>query len=256
MQMPDPIELHYSLEGDGPPLLLGSSLGTTLAMWEPQVQGLTDAHRLIRFDARGHGQSPIPPGPYSIADLGGDVLALMDRLELERAAYCGISIGGMVGQWLAVHAPDRIERLVVICSSPRISNADMFLARAATVQAAGSVEPLADAVITRWFTPQFTRANPEIVARHRAMLADTPAEGYAACCAAVAGHDVLADLPGVSAPTLVISGAQDEAIPPQHGRAIAEAIPGAGFELLDPAAHLASVERGDIVNALIDEHLR
>lgn len=254
--MPDPVRLHYSLEGDGPPLLLGGSLGTTLAMWEPQVQGLTDAHRLIRFDARGHGESPVPPGPYSIADLGGDVLALMDAIELERAAYCGISIGGMVGQWLAVHAPDRIERLVVISSSPRTANADSFNERAATVRAAGSVEPIADAVIARWFTPQFTRSNPEIVARHRAMLADSPAEGYAGCCAAVAGHDVLADLPGVSVPTLVISGAQDEAIPPQNGRAIADAIPGARFELLDPGAHLASVERGEMVNALIDEHLR
>jgi 3-oxoadipate enol-lactonase len=251
------VALNHRIDGaaDGPPLLLGSSLGTTLSMWDPQVRPLGLTHRLIRFDTRGHGASPVPSGPYAIADLGGDVLALMDRLGLQRAAYAGVSIGGMVGQWLAINAPERIERLVVICSSPHVLNADAFAERAEVVRTAGGAEGIADAVIARWFTEPFAAAHPDVIARHRAMIASIPAEGYASCCEAIAGHDVRAGLPGMTVPTLVISGAQDTAIPAQQGRDIAAAIPGARFQLLDPGAHILSVERADDVNRLISDHL-
>jgi 3-oxoadipate enol-lactonase len=249
-----PVELHYEIAGDGPPLLLGGSLGTNLGMWEPQLP-LGRSRRLIRFDHRGHGHSPVARGPYSIDDLGGDVVALMDRLELERASYCGISIGGMVGQWLAINAPERIEKLILICTAAFLPPRSNWLERADLVRTARTPEIVADTVVGRWFTPPFAQTHAEVVASYRAMIAATPAEGYAGCCEAIADLDLRAGLPGVTAPTLVIAGAEDPSIPSEHGEAIAQAIPGSWIEVLDPAAHLASVERAADVNRLIVNHL-
>ncbi len=237
-------------------LVLGGSLGTTLAMWEPQLPALSRTHRVVRVDHRGHGGSPVPAGPYAIDDLGADVLALLDHLGVDRAAYVGLSIGGMVGQWLAVNAPQRITALGLLCTTARMESPDPWHERAARVREAGTPAVIADAVVERWFTDRYAVSRPDIVARHRAMVAGTDPEGYAGCCEAVAGLDLGAELPGVRAPTLVLSGAQDAAIPAAHGRAIAAAIPGARFELLDPAAHLASVERAEAITTLIAEHLR
>ncbi len=248
-------ELHHRDEGAGFPLLLGGSLGTSLAMWDPQLPALANGRRVIRFDHRGHGGSPVPDGPYGIADLGADVIALMDRLGIAITDFAGVSLGGMVGQWLAIHAPERIGRLVVICSAPDTLNPDAFHERARTVRAAGATEPIASAVVANWFTDEYAVAHPEVVATHRQMIVDTPVEGYASCCEAVADHDVAADLGTVRAPTLVLAGAQDRAIPPSQGERIAAAIPDARFELLDPASHLASVERAAEVNRLITDHL-
>jgi 3-oxoadipate enol-lactonase len=212
--------------------------------------------RIVRFDHRGHGRSPVPDGPYEIGDLGRDVIALLDRLGIEGGSYCGLSIGGMVGQWLAINAPERIERLILICTAAYLPEAaSVYGERAAAVRSAGTPEVVADAVIARWFTPSWATANPDIVARHRAMIAGTAAEGYAGCCEAIAAFDARAGLGAITAPTLVISGAEDPSIPAAHGRAIADAIPGARFELLDGAAHLASVERPAAVTALIAGHL-
>jgi 3-oxoadipate enol-lactonase / 4-carboxymuconolactone decarboxylase len=235
-------------------LLMAGSLGTNLAMWDPQLPALA-GRRVIRFDHRGHGRSPAPPGPYSIADLGADVLALMDRLGIERADYCGLSIGGMVGQWLAINAPERIGRLVLICTSPDTLNPEAFRDRARVVREAGTTEIVADTVVANWFTEPYAAAHPDVVTRHRQMIVDTPVEGYAACCQAIAGHNVRDGLSQITAPTLVIAGAQDRAIPPTQGEAIAAGVPGSKLQILDPAAHLASVERADSVNALIAQHL-
>jgi 3-oxoadipate enol-lactonase len=249
----DAVKLHHALDGalDGPALLLGGSLGTTLEMWEPQLTALAPIAQLVRFDHRGHGRSPVPAGPYRIEDLGRDVLRLMDDLQLERASYCGLSIGGMVGQWLAINAPERLDRLILICTAAFLAPADPWLERAATVRSAGTPEVIADAVVTRWFTAPFAETHPDIVARHRAMIAATDPGGYAACCEAIAAMDLRAGLPSVRAPALVLSGAQDPSIPPSHSRIIADAIPGSRYELLDPAAHLATVERADAVNELL-----
>ena len=251
------VGLHCEPAGDlgAPPLLLGSSLGTTAAMWAPQVQALAGAHALYAFDHRGHGRSPAPAGPYTIAELGADVLALMDRLGLDRVAYCGLSLGGMVGQWLLANAPQRITAAVLISTGAHLPPADTWTERASTVRAAGGPEPIADMIVGRWFTPGYARAHPEVVARHRAMIAATPAEGYAGCCEAIGAMDLRAGLPGGTVPTLVSAGGQDPSIPPAHGRGIAAAIPGARYEELTPAAHLASVERAAEVSALIAEHL-
>ena len=254
--MSQPVALHHEISGqpDGAPLVLAGSLGTTLAMWEPQLAPVGAVAKWIRIDHRGHGGSPVPAGPYEIADLGGDVVDLLDRLGLARVSFCGLSIGGMVGLWLAINAPERIERLILICTAANVPGGEAFLERANAVRAGGP-EVVADAVVGRWFTPAFAAAEPELVASYRAMIASTPAEGYAGCAEAVGRHDVRTGLGRVRARTLVISGAQDASLPPALGREIADAVPGARFELLEPAAHLANVERAAAVNELIADHL-
>jgi 3-oxoadipate enol-lactonase len=254
-----PVDLNCDSTGsdDAPVLLLGGSLGTTLAMWEPQVPVLAVTHRVIRFEHRGHGGSPVPNGPYSIDDLGGDVLAMMDRLGLERVSYCGLSIGGMVGQWLAINAPDRVQTLVLICTAAYLpAAASAYGARAAAVRAAGTPAVVADAVVARWFTPAYAEAHPGVARSYREMIAGIDPEGYAGCCEAIAAMDLRDGLRRIAAPTLVIAGAQDPAIPPEHGQAIADAISGARFEVADPGAHLVSVERADVVTELISAHLK
>ena len=252
-----PVDLNCSASGpdDAPVLLLGGSLGTTLDMWDPQVPALSQSRRVIRFEHRGHGGSPVPTGPYTIDELGADVLTMLDRLDLPRVSYCGLSLGGMVGQWLAINAPERIERLVLLCTAAYLPPAEGWLERAATVREAGSPAAVADAVLGRWFTPDYTASHHDIVARYRDMFSGIDAEGYASCCEAIAAMDLRAGLSGITAPTLVVAGRQDPSIPPEHGEAIAAAVPGARLEILDPAAHLASVERADAVTALIAGHL-
>jgi 3-oxoadipate enol-lactonase len=248
--------LHSEVTGPAgaPVVVMGGSLGTSLEMWDGQL-ALAERFRLVRHDHRGHGRSPVPPAPYAIEDMGRDVLALLDALAIERAAYCGVSIGGMVGMWLGANAPERIERLVLICTSAHLEPASAWAERAATVREAGTVEAIADAVVARWLTPAYAESHPELVAELRAMLVATDPEGYAACCGAIEHMDLRDQLGRITAPTLVISGAQDQAIPPEHQRQIAESIPGARLETLDPAAHVAPVEQPARVNALIADHL-
>lgn len=248
-----PVELNFDDSGppDAPPLLMGGSLGTTLAMWEPQLGALTGAARVVRFEHRGHGGSPVPAGPYTIDDLGGDVVALMDRLGIERASYCGLSIGGMVGQWLAINAPERVDRVILICTAAYLPPAEAWSDRAAAVRAAGSPEVVADGVLGRWFTPAYAEREPGTVARYRQMICSIAAEGYAGCCEAIAAMDLTGDLPSIQAPTLVLAGDQDPSTPPPYGEQIAGLIPGARFEIVSPAAHLATVERPDLTTAMI-----
>ena len=251
--MRDP-SLNHEIAGDGPVLLMGSSLGTTLAMWERQLP-LAGRLRLVRFDHRGHGGSPVPPGPYEIADLGRDVLALMDSLGIERASWCGTSIGGMVGIWLGANAPERIERLILMCTSAHMPPASAWRERAAAVLEAGSPDVVADAVVERWLTPSYAAEHPGVRAELRAMLAATDGDGYAACCGAIERMDLREQLPRIAAPALVISGSDDPATPLEHQRLIAAAVPGARHEVVGPAAHMAAVERHEAVNRLILEHL-
>jgi 3-oxoadipate enol-lactonase len=239
---------------NAPVLLMGSSLGTSMDMWDSQL-ALAERLRIVRFDHRGHGRSPVPPGPYEVADLGRDVLELMDALEIERASYCGLSIGGMVGIWLGANAPERIERIVLICTSAHLPPAEGWAERAAKVRAADTVEVVADAVVARWLTPAYAEAHPELVAELRAMLVATDPEGYASACGAIERMDLRDQLGRIAAPTLVISGAGDEATPPEHQELIAASIRGARLETIEPAAHLAAVEQPARVNELIADHL-
>jgi 3-oxoadipate enol-lactonase len=248
--------LYHEIAGpeEGPVLLLGGSLGTDLSMWDGQLP-LASRWRLVRFDHRGHGRSPAPFGCCTITDLGLDVLKLMDALGLERASFGGLSLGGMVGIWLAANAPDRIDRLVLLCTAAWMPTAPAYAERAVAVRAAGSTAPIADGVLERWLTPPFAAAHPEIRARLRAMLAATTAEGYAGCCEAIAAMDLRDDLGRIAVPTLVISGEDDPATPVELQAEIAAAIPGARHEVIPSAAHLAAVEQPERASQLIGEHL-
>jgi 3-oxoadipate enol-lactonase len=248
------VEVAHELLGpmDGPPVILSCSLGTDRSMWDPQTPALAGTHMVVRYDLRGHGQSPAPPGPYAISDLGEDLLALMDRLEIERASLCGVSIGAMTSIWAAANAPERVHRLVLCCTSARFGPeaAEVYQARAQTVRA-HTVDAVADGALERWFTPGFREAQPELMAQIRKGLTDTSSEGYAGCCEALAALDLHPALGSISAPTLVIAGAEDPATPPDHGRAIADGIAGARFELIEGAAHLANIEKAELVTPLI-----
>jgi len=251
-----PAELRHEFRGKrgSPALVFTGSLGTDLTMWLPQSDVLKPHFCTLRYDIRGHGASEVPPGPYSMDDLGSDLVALMDHVGIERASLCGLSIGGMISMWVAAHAPERVNRLVLCCTSAQLGPASAWIDRAATVRADG-VEAIADVVLDRWFTPGFAAAHPELIERMRAKLIATPREGYAGCCEAIAAMDLTGDLPRITAPTLVISAAEDPSIPPEHGRRIAELIPGARFELVPDARHIASIEQADRMTALIQEFL-
>jgi 3-oxoadipate enol-lactonase len=249
-----PAELNYSLEGlEGAPVIaFTGSLGTDVTFWQTQARRLGERFRTLRYDVRGHGSSSVPPGPYSIADLGGDLVALLDRLEIERVSLCGLSIGGMISMWVAANAPERVERVVLCCTSAQLGPPSAWFERAATVRAAGVAE-IADAVLGRWFTPGFRDSDhgKPVVERMRGILTATPSEGYAGCCEAIAEMDLREDLPSIAAPALVLAGEQDPSTPPEHGRQIAELIRDARFEVISPAAHLATIERPDLTTAMI-----
>ena len=246
--------LAYDLTGppDAPVVMFGGSLGTTRAMWQPQLDGLAGDFRVLRFDHLGHGESPEPPGPYDIALLGTSVIGLLDALELDTVGYTGLSIGGMVGQWLAAHHPDRIARLALLCTAAHLPPEPWF-ERAKAVRAGGTAG-ITDTVVSRWFTPAFAAEHPQFVERFKAMLRSAPREGYASCCEAIAGMDLRPVLGRITAPTLVVSAAEDLSIPAHHGQAIAEAVPGATFTVLPDAAHIASAQQPDAVNELLRTH--
>src|SRR5437763_6494399 len=179
--------LYYELYGptDAPVLVMGGSIGTTTSMWERQLPALTRHFRVLRYDHRGHGRSEVPIGPYTVPDLGGDVLALLDEAGLDLVHYCGLSLGGMVGLWLAAHAPDRIDRLAVACTSPYVGAARTRYAERAVVVRDRGMASIAELAVSRWFTPEFAEREPDTVARVTKELAAVPAEGYASCCEAL-----------------------------------------------------------------------
>jgi 3-oxoadipate enol-lactonase len=250
------IELHHRLDGpDGAPVLvLSNSLGTDLGMWDAQLPALGEHFRVLRYDQRGHGRSPAPPGPYSIAELAGDALALLDGLGLERVSFCGVSMGGMTGMWLAINAPERVERLALCCTAAHLPPREMWTERAATVRAEG-MEAVVDAQLERWFTPAMSEDRPDVVERARRTLLGTPAEGYAGCCEAIRSHDLRRELGQIRAPTLVLSAAADPATTPDQGRLIAEAVDDARFVVLEGARHLAAVERPEEFARTVLGHL-
>jgi 3-oxoadipate enol-lactonase len=247
------VRVHAVVEGPAgaPVLLLSNSLGADLAMWDPQVPALTEHFRVVRYDMRGHGRSPVPPGDSTIDDLADDVIALLDRLDVAQVHLAGVSLGGMTALRLAARDPQRVATLAVLCSSAHPGNEQGWRGRAATVRAEGT-GAIADAVISRWLTPEFAAAHPDVIGRLRATFAAHPDEGYARCCSVLAGLDLRPDLGRIVAPTLVVSGAEDQALPPEHQHVIADGVPGARLLTLSPAAHLANIEQaGRVTDALI-----
>jgi len=248
------VPLHYTLDGppDAPVVVLGSSLGTGGAMWQPQMEALTASFRVLRYDHRGHGGSPVPPAPYSLADLGGDLVALLDILDLPRVRLGGLSLGGMVAMWVAANAPERVESLALLCTSAQLGPSSMWRERISLVRQ-GGVAAIADAIVARWFTPEFAVRHAGVVAWARRMLVTTPDEGYIGCCAAIEQMDLLASLASITVPALVIGAERDPATSPPHLEKIAAGIAGSRLELLPDAAHLANVEQPEAVSRLLLE---
>lgn len=246
------VEVHRVVEGppDAPVLVLSNSLGSVLTVWDPQIPSLSQRFRVVRYDIRGHGASPVPPGPYDIADLGADLLAVLDRMGVEHADLAGLSLGGLISMWVAANAPERVHRLILCCTSAWFGNPEPWLERAATVRRRG-MSSIADAVVSRWFTPGFAARHEDEVARMRTMVAATPAEGYAACCEVVAKTDLRPDLSAIRAPTLVIVGAQDPAVPLERAEQLEAGITDARLAVVEDAAHLAVVEQPDEVTGLM-----
>jgi len=254
--MTQPLALAASLEGPvgAPVLVLGNSLGTTGEVWEPQAAALGERFRLLRFEHRGHGGSPSLPGPYTIAELGADVLRLLDGFGVPTASYCGISLGGMIGMWLAANAPERIGALGLCCTSAYLPPAQMWEERAASVRATGMAS-ISPQVVGRWFTSAFAERDPATVAGFVTMVEGVNPQGYAGCCEAIAAMDLRSSLGRISAPVLVIAGAEDPATPPWHGARIASAVGSARLRVIRGAAHLANVSHAGEVTAALMAHL-
>ncbi len=246
-------DLAHRLDGpgDAPVVVLGNSLGTDMGMWDAQLPALAERFRVVRYDMRGHGGSPQPRGALTIEELGADVLGLLDHAGVARASLAGVSLGGMAAMWAAAEAPERVERLVLCCTSARLGPPELWEDRIRTVRTQGTAA-LAGATLERWFSPA---ADPAVVARFDAMLRAVPAGGYAACCAAIRDMDQRDRLGRIAAPALVIAGSDDPSTPPEHAELLAAGIPGARLALIDGARHLANVERAEEVTALMLEHL-
>lgn len=251
----DGCRIAYRLDGqpDGPVIMLSNSLGTCFEMWNAQVARLTARYRVLRYDSRGHGRSESPDAEYSIERLGRDALELLDEIGVGRAHFCGLSLGGMVGMWLAANEGERIDRLILCNTAAQLGPPAAWLERAAAVRA-GGMAAVADAVLERWFTSDFRRARPDEVERIRSMLLTTDPTGYAGCCAAIRDMDLREALSLITRPTLVVAGAQDPATPREAAIAIAAAIAGSRLAVLD-AAHLSNVEAAEPFTGAVTEFL-
>jgi 3-oxoadipate enol-lactonase len=243
------LQIHYALTGaqNAPVVVLSNSLGTNFTMWDLQAPELEKRFRLLRYDTRGHGRTAIPPGPYTIEQLARDVLGLLDALDIHRVHFCGLSMGGMIGQWLGVHAPERIHRLVLCSTSPKIGTPDTWNPRIEAIRK-GGMNAVATAVIERWLTPEFRARAPQPAAALLGLLQTASPEGYTACCEAIRDADFREAIAAIRAPVQVIMGARDPATPAADGRAMAQRIPGARYAELD-GSHLCNVESPERFNA-------
>ncbi len=249
------VTLHYRENGvpGGAPVVFANSLGTDLSLWDPVLPHLPEGLRLIRYDMRGHGQSSVPPAPYAMGALVRDAERLMDHLALRDAVVVGLSVGGMVGQGLAVKRLDLVRGLVLSNTAARIGTKEMWQARIDTLRAEG-MEALADAGMERWFSRDFRAAGK--VGPWREMLLRQPAEGYAGCCAAIAGTDFYTPTSGLRLPVLGIAGSEDGATPPDLVRETVDLVPGARFCLMRRAGHLPCVEQPEAYAGLLRDFLR
>ena len=239
----DGCPIHIEVEGreGAPALMLSNSLGTNLSMWGDQMPAFTEHFRVIRYDRRGHGQSGVPQGPYSMERLGRDVIAVLDALRIEKTNWCGLSMGGMVGQWLGANAPERVEKLVLSNTNAYYADKGPWNDRIKFVREKG-LDALVDANMQRWFTEGFRARAPETMARMKAMFTATQLAGYIGCCEAVRDMDFRDSNPRITAPVLVIVGAQDAATTPSAGEAIRNQIKGAKLASLE-AAHISNMEQ-------------
>ena len=236
------LEINYDFSGPAgaPVILFSNSLGSNFSMWDPQVPGLSSRFRLLRCDTRGEGKTSVTSGPYTIEQLGRDVIALMDHLGIDRAHFCGLSMGGMIGMWLALNAEQRLHKVALCNTAAKIGTPETWNPRIETVTRNG-MAAVSAAITERWFSPAFRARTPDTVSAVRRMIESMPPAGYAACCAAVRDCDLRAELSRIRVPTLVISGTHDPATPPADGRFIVERILGAHFVEFN-ASHLSNIE--------------
>lgn len=250
------IDIHCEISGSGPWLALSHSLCCDGAMWQPQMAALETRFTVLRFDTRGHGGSDAPAGAYSFEQLTDDVLGLLDALQIERTHFCGLSMGGMLGQHLALKAPQRIGRLVLADTTSRMpAEAAPLWAERIRVATEQGMAPLVQPTLERWFTAPWRAAHPEVMAQIGGLIRSTPVAGYVGCAQAIAGIDVTDRLHEVKAPTLVIVGSDDLGTPPAMSEAIAAAIPGARLEVIADASHLSNIEQAQAFNTLLLDFL-
>lgn len=248
--------LSYRIDGPAgaPALVLSSSIGMTTTLWDAQVPAYAKHFRTIRYDQRGHGASAAPPPPYTMADLGTDVVDLLDELHIEQASVCGISLGGLVAMWLGAHHPRRVARLVVACSSAHPNDDAKWTARIAQARTEG-MRSVVNQGSKGWFTPAFAEAHADLLERMRSIVATTQVEGYVGCCMALRSANLLSDLPSIEAPTLIVAGAQDRGFPIAHAEAIRAGIRNSRLVVLNDAAHIACVEAAEPFNQITLKHL-
>lgn len=248
----DGMRLAYRIDGpvQAPPLVFVNSLGADTRMWQPQIGALSSRFRVVRYDARGHGQSGAPEGPYSIERLGRDLLALLDHLQVAKAHLCGISLGGMTVQWLAAHHPERAGRVVLANTAARIGTAEGWQARIDAVRA-GGMAAVRDAVVARFLSAPYRASHPEETRAIGDMLEATSPTDYVGACAALRDADLHALTPSIHAPALIVAGELDEATPPSQAKELHAAIVGSELVLLRGAGHLSNVEQPDEFNEFL-----
>lgn len=250
------IDIHFEVSGSGPWLTLSHSLSCDLTMWQPQLAALERHFTVLRYDTRGHGQTDAPAGAYTFDQLSDDVLGLLDALKIERTHYCGLSMGGMIGQHLALKAPDRIDRLVLADTTSRMpAEARPLWAERIRIAEEKGMAAHVQPTLERWFTAPWRAAHPDVMETIGTLIRKTPVAGYVGCARAIARIDVTDRLNGIKAPTLVIVGRDDVGTPPAMSEAIAAAIPGARLEVIPEASHLSNIEQADAFNKLLLDFL-
>lgn len=249
------VRLHYRIDGrdDAPWLLFCNSLGTDLTMWDRQVAVLGERFHILRYDRRGHGRSAVPAGPYSIEMLGRDVLGLLDALGIERTHFCGLSIGGLVGQWLALRAPQRLDRLALCSTAAKIGTEEGWRTRIAQVREHGMAS-IVEGTVSRWFTPAFAVAEPAAVADILGRLQQTSVEGYAGCCAALIEADFRGELDRVTVPTMTLAGHDDPVTTPADLRWIAADVAEGSYAEVD-GRHICNLESAAVFNSTLGRFL-
>jgi 3-oxoadipate enol-lactonase len=253
----DGCRIAYRLDGpaDKPVLVLSNSIGTTLNMWDIQIPDLSKHFRVLRYDTRGHGASDGPAGAYSMDRLGRDVIELLDALNISRVHFCGLSLGGIIGQWLGIHTPNRIDRLILCNASSFLGPAEQWDNRIASVLQAENMSETAEMFLSHWFPPKMLENQSAIVGTIRAMLLATQPQGFAGCYAAVRDMDMRRTIALIRCPTLVIAGQYDTVTLPSHSELIAATVPGSRLVIL-PAVHLSNIEYPDDFLSAVFEFLR
>lgn len=249
-------QLFYDLTGraDGPLLVLSNSLGTTVEMWDGVVNRLAPFFRILRYDTRGHGRSPATSGTFSVQRLADNLAALLDALAIDKAHIGGLSLGGMTAQALAIHHPRKVKSLMLMATGPYLPPADNWTARAKIVREQG-LNAIVDTVLNRWFTPAYFETQAHRIAYYRSLFLGNSAEGYASCCEAIRDMDLRPHLKAITAPTLVIAGAEDPVTPVPMAHELASAIPDATIAVIAEASHLLAIEQADETAALIAQFI-